>query len=86
MRIHNALEKELQYEMKDLPIIHQRKILDIIRLIKKGGGSSKKHDILELNHPRLQVEGFNLSRLEIDCHRLWVRPLALRYIAVSSHQ
>ena len=47
-RTHTALEKELQHELKDLPILHQRKILDIVHLIKKGGGSSKKHSILEL--------------------------------------
>lgn len=48
MRTHTALEKELQHELKNLPILHQRKILDIVRLIKKGGDSSKKHSILEL--------------------------------------
>lgn len=49
MRTHNALDKELQHELKDLPILHQRKILDIVRLMKRGSGTTpKKHDILEL--------------------------------------
>lgn len=49
MMTHIALEKELRHELKDLPILHQRKILDIVRLMKKGGGAKqKKHDILEL--------------------------------------
>ena len=49
MRTHNALEKEIQHELRDLPILHQRKILDIVRLMKKGSGSTfEKHDIMEL--------------------------------------
>jgi len=49
MSTHNALDKELQHELKDLPILHQRKILDIIRLMKRGSGTTqKKHDILDL--------------------------------------
>lgn len=49
MRTQIALEKELQHELRDLPILYQRKILDIVRLIKKGGASpQKKRDILEL--------------------------------------
>lgn len=49
MRTHNVLEKELQHELKDLPVLYQRKILDIVRLMKKGGVSTpKKHDIMEL--------------------------------------
>ena len=49
MRTHKALDKELQHELRELPLLHQRKILDIVRLMKRGGGAmSKKHDILEL--------------------------------------
>ena len=49
MRTHSALDKELQHELSDLPILHQRKLLEIVRLMKKGGGATQKsHDILEL--------------------------------------
>ena len=49
MGTHSALDRELQHELRDLPILHQRKLLDIIRLLKKGGGAmQKRHDILEL--------------------------------------
>jgi hypothetical protein len=49
MGTHSALDRELQHELMDLPILHQRKILDIVRLMKKGGGAmQKKHDILDL--------------------------------------
>ena len=49
MRTHNALDKELQNELKGLPLLHQRKILDIVRLMKRGSGATqKKHDILDL--------------------------------------
>ena len=49
MEIHRALDRELQHEISDLPILHQRKLLDIVRLIKKGSlVTQKRHDILEL--------------------------------------
>jgi hypothetical protein len=49
MGTHSALDRELQHELMDLPILHQRKILDIVRLMKKGGGAmQKRHSILEL--------------------------------------
>ena len=49
MRTHNSIDKELQHELKDLPILHQRKLLDIVRLMKRGSGMTpKKHDILDL--------------------------------------
>jgi len=44
-----ALDRELDNELRDLPILHQRKLLDIVRLMKKGSGAlQKRHDILEL--------------------------------------
>ena len=49
MWTHNALEKEIQHELRGLTVLHQRKILDIVRLMKKGSGSTfEKHDIMEL--------------------------------------
>lgn len=49
MGTYSALDRELQHELMDLPLLHQRKILDIVRLMKKGGGAmQKRHDILEL--------------------------------------
>ncbi len=44
-----SLEKDIQTEIRDMPLQYQRKILDIIRLMKTGCTSIKrKHDILEL--------------------------------------
>ena len=42
MRTHNALDKELQNELKGLPLLHQRKILDIVRLMKRGSAATQK--------------------------------------------
>jgi hypothetical protein len=49
MGTHSDLDRELQHELMDLPILHQKRILDIVRLMKTGGGAmQKRHDILEL--------------------------------------
>lgn len=49
MRTRNLLAKELQNEISALPLLHQRKILDMVRLMKKGDRTAqKKRDILEL--------------------------------------
>jgi len=42
MGTHSTLGKELQRELRVLPILHQRKLLDIVRLIKKGAAPCKK--------------------------------------------
>lgn len=54
---------------------------------QKGGDHSFRilPEDVELNHPRLQDEGFTLSRFEIDCHLQPALLLAHRYIAGSFH-
>ncbi|MCP1716370.1 hypothetical protein J2T58_002247 [Methanocalculus alkaliphilus] len=46
---NRRLEQDLQSEIRELPLHYQRKILDIVRLMKIGCRPAiKKHDILEL--------------------------------------
>lgn len=47
--IRHVTEQDLQSEIRELPLPYQRKILDIVRLMKIGCRTPiKKHDILEL--------------------------------------
>ena len=44
-----AIERKIIKEIKDLPVQHQKKILDIVQLLKRGIQSTpKKHNITEL--------------------------------------
>ncbi|HDZ85104.1 MAG TPA: hypothetical protein ENH35_00965 [Candidatus Moranbacteria bacterium] len=44
-----AIKTEIIEEIKNLPVQHQKKILDIVRLLKTGlQASHKKHSITEL--------------------------------------
>ncbi|MBR1368238.1 hypothetical protein RJ53_01505 [Methanocalculus chunghsingensis] len=46
---NTSLEQDLQSEIRELPLHYQKKILDIVRLMKIGCRTTiKKHDILEL--------------------------------------
>ena len=56
METHSVLDKELQHELRGLPILHQRKLLDIVRLMKKGSlVAQKRHDILELKGCGIEI-------------------------------
>ena len=44
-----TIENEILEELKDLPVSHQKKILDIVRILKSGlKYPPKKHNITEL--------------------------------------
>ncbi len=49
MKTSLAIETKIIDEIKDLPVQQQKKILDVVRLLKTGiKASHKKHNITEL--------------------------------------
>lgn len=49
MKLFAEVEREIFKEIRNLPLQHQKKILDVVQLLKRGiEATPKKHNITEL--------------------------------------